>query len=31
VFQQVSAFFIIILVLFIKPDGLFGRRSVSRV
>lgn len=31
VFQQVSAFFIIILVLFLKPDGLFGRRAVARV
>jgi len=30
-FQQVSAFFIIIFVLFIKPDGLFGRRAVARV
>jgi branched-chain amino acid transport system permease protein len=30
-FQQVSAFFIIIVVLFIKPDGLFGRRAVNRV
>ncbi len=31
VFQQVSAFFIIILVLFLKPDGLFGRRALARV
>lgn len=30
-FQQVSAFFIIIFVLFLKPDGLFGRRAVARV
>jgi branched-chain amino acid transport system permease protein len=30
-FQQVSAFVIIILVLFIKPDGLFGRRAIDRV
>lgn len=30
-FQQVSAFFIIIVVLFIKPEGLFGRAAVSRV
>ncbi len=30
-FQQVSAFFIIIVVLFIKPNGLFGRRSAARV
>lgn len=30
-FQQVSAFFIIILVLFIRPDGLFGRRAIARV
>ena len=30
-FQDVSAFFIIMLVLFLKPDGLFGVRAMSRV
>jgi branched-chain amino acid transport system permease protein len=30
-FQDVSAFFIIMLVLFVKPDGLFGVRAMSRV
>ncbi|MBV9782902.1 MAG: branched-chain amino acid ABC transporter permease [Acidisphaera sp.] len=30
-FQQVSAFFIIIVILFIRPNGLFGRRAVARV
>lgn len=30
-FQDVSAFFIITLVLFLKPDGLFGVRAMSRV
>lgn len=30
-FQQVSAFFIIILVLFVRPYGLFGRKPVHRV
>jgi branched-chain amino acid transport system permease protein len=30
-FQEVSAFVIIILVLFVKPHGLFGRKPVERV
>ena len=30
-FQDVSAFFIIILVLFLRPEGLFGVRAMSRV
>jgi branched-chain amino acid transport system permease protein len=30
-FQEVSSFFIIILVLFIKPHGLFGKAPVRRV
>jgi branched-chain amino acid transport system permease protein len=30
-FQEVSSFFIIIIVLFIKPHGLFGRAPVRRV
>jgi branched-chain amino acid transport system permease protein len=30
-FEQVSAYIIIIAVLFIKPDGLFGHRAISRV
>jgi branched-chain amino acid transport system permease protein len=30
-FQEVSAFFIIILVLFFKPHGLFGKAPVRRV
>jgi len=30
-FQQVSPFLIIIIVLFVRPHGLFGRRPVERV
>ncbi len=30
-FQQVSAFFVIIFVLFIRPQGLFGRKALHRV
>lgn len=30
-FQQVSAFFIIIVILFVRPHGLFGRKPVTRV
>lgn len=30
-FQEVSPFFIIILVLFFRPNGLFGRQSVKRL
>jgi branched-chain amino acid transport system permease protein len=30
-FQEVSAFFIIIFVLFLRPHGLFGRAPVKRV
>jgi len=30
-FQEVSAFFIIILVLFVRPFGIFGRKPVHRV
>lgn len=30
-FQDVSAFFIIMIVLFVRPNGLFGVRAMSRV
>src|SRR6185312_3303342 len=30
-FQQVSPFFIIIFILFVRPHGLFGRKPVHRV
>jgi branched-chain amino acid transport system permease protein len=30
-FQHISAFCIIILVLFVRPHGLFGRKPVHRV
>jgi branched-chain amino acid transport system permease protein len=29
--QDISAFVIIIVVLFVKPDGLFGRTAIRRV
>jgi branched-chain amino acid transport system permease protein len=30
-FQEVSAFLIIIVVLFVRPYGLFGKKPVQRV